>query len=135
MVLLSKKFLFILDIVLMSFSLFVVLAFRYSDFSLFPGPQTREFLINFSVIHFFWAALLYSFDFYDIYRGKNLALLARNTFLFAVLAFVTGVVYFYLNFNSLISPKTILFFDVILFSLLVYLRSLFLMKINELKFR
>jgi len=40
---LIKLILLTADIVLMYASLFLVLAFRYHDFSVFPGPQTRQF--------------------------------------------------------------------------------------------
>ena len=113
------------DVILMYLSLYLVLAVRYNDFSLFPGPQSRDFFLNFSVIHLVWLGLLYSFDFYDEFRNKNAVAMAKDLFLFAVLAFAFGVVYFYLNLHSLISPKTILFADVILFSLFIFLRSLF----------
>ncbi len=110
------------DIVLMYAALFLVLAFRYGDFSVFPGPQSREFFFHFIIIHAVWLVLLYAFDFYDFSRPKGFVLLGKNAALFALLAFSTGAVYFYLNLHSLIAPKRILFGDVCLFSLFVFAR-------------
>ncbi|MFA6376954.1 MAG: hypothetical protein WCX69_06165 [Candidatus Paceibacterota bacterium] len=121
------------DIILMYLSLFLVLAVRYGDLSMFPGPQSREFLLQFSIIQVFWLALLYSFDFYNELTVKNIFLLLKNLSLFAILAFASGVVYFYLNLHSLISPKTILFFDVIIFSVCVFLRSVIFARVSGAK--
>ena len=112
------------DIILMYVSLFLVLAFRYHDFSIFPGPQSREFFIHFSFIHLFWLGLLYAFDLYDVFLVKKFLFFLKNLFIFSIFAFAVGAVYFYLNLHSLISPKTILFFDVLLLSVFILLRSL-----------
>lgn len=126
---LIKLILLTADIVLMYASLFLVLAFRYHDFSVFPGPQTRQFFFHFSFIHLFWLGLLYAFDMYDVFLVKKFSVFLKNLFLFSIFAFAVGAVYFYLNLHSLISPKTILFFDVLLFSVFILLRSLAAAKI------
>lgn len=122
--LLLKFFLLAGDVALMYGALFLVLAFRYGDFSVFPGPQSWDFVFHFSLIYLFWLGLLHAFDFYDFSREKNIALRLKNAVLFAAFAFAAGAVYFYLNSHSLISPKTILFADVILVSVFVFLRAL-----------
>jgi len=111
----------VVDIILMYLSLFLVLMFRYNDFSLFPGPQTREFVFHFSIIFSVWLVLLFAFDFYDVFSIKKRAVFIKNMVLFAALAFGFGGSYFYLNIGSLIFPKTILFFTVALFAFFIFL--------------
>ena len=120
---LIKTTLVIIDIALMYLALFIVLAFRYHDFSIFPGPQSGQFFFHFSFIHLFWLGLLYAFDLYDVFLVKKFLFFLKNLFLFSIFAFAAGAVYFYLNLHSLISPKTILFFDVLLLSVFILLRS------------
>ena len=117
------------DVGLMYGALFFVLALRYGDLAVFPGPQSWEFLLHFSIIHIFWLGLLYAFDFYELTRFRIVRVLMKNAALFAVFAFAIGAVYFYLNTHSLIAPKTILLADVILFSAFIFLRSLVFGKI------
>lgn len=121
--LLLKFFLLAGDIVLMYAALFLTLAFRYNDFSIFPGPQSWEFFAHFVAIHAVWLVLLYAFDFYDFSRLRNFAILAKNTVIFSALAFGVAAVYFYLNLHSPIAPKIILLADVCLFSLMILGRS------------
>ena len=120
---LIKTTLVIIDIALMYLALFIVLAFRYHDFSIFPGPQSGQFFFHFSFIHLFWLGLLYAFDLYDVFLVKKFLFFLKNLSLFSIFAFAAGAVYFYLNLHSLISPKTILFFDVLLLSVFILLRS------------
>ena len=110
------------DVVLMYGALFLALAFRYGDFSVFPGPQSREFFVHFAFIHIFWLMFLYAFDFYRLPQKKGLGPLARNLPLFMLFAFFSGAAYFYFNAHSLIAPKTILLADVVLFSAFLFCR-------------
>jgi len=131
----KKNFQFILafgDIILMYVSLFLILAFRYHDYSLFPGPQTRQFVLHFSIIHAIWLVLLFSFDFYEVFSIKKVINFFKNLLLFAVLAMASGAFYFYLNLSSLIAPKTILILDVLLFLFFVFFwRLLFNSLVNS----
>jgi exopolysaccharide biosynthesis polyprenyl glycosylphosphotransferase len=121
----DKKFIKLIllagDAILMYLSLFLVLAVRYNDYSLFPGPQTKQFVFHFAVIFFVWLVLLFSFDFYDIFSSRKRLVFFKSLALFVILAFGLGTMYFYLNSSSLIEPKTILLEDVLLFSLLMVL--------------
>jgi exopolysaccharide biosynthesis polyprenyl glycosylphosphotransferase len=122
----SKKiffgfFLLVGDILLMYGSLFLVLIFRYDDLSALSGPQARQFLLHFSALHIFWAALLFAFDFYELFAVRKRIVFFKNLALFSALAFGMGALYFYLNLRSLIMPKTILFFDVALVAAAVFL--------------
>ncbi len=118
-----------IDFALMYLALFLVLACSYHDFSVFPGPQTRQFFFHFSFIQLIWLVLLYAFDFYDIFLIKKFFIFLKNSAIFGILAFIVGASYFYLNLHSLISPKTILFFDVAVFLLFLFLRSAIAAKI------
>ncbi len=124
-----KLILAVVDIALMYLALFLVLAFRYHDFSVFPGPQSGEFFFHFAFIHLFWLVLLYAFDLYDVFLVKKFLFFLKNLFLFSIFAFAAGAVYFYLNLHSLISPKTILLFDVLLFSFFAMLRGFIAAKV------
>lgn len=117
-----KIFLLSGDAILMYTALFLALAGRYGDFTFSPGPQSGEFLLHFSVIHIFWLMFLYAFDFYELSQLRGAKTLIKNGALFAIFAFAFGAVYFYLNTHSLISPKTILFVDVVLFSTFLFCR-------------
>ena len=108
------------DIILMYLALFLVLAFRYNDFSPLPGPLTRQFFLHFSVIQLVWLALFFSFDFYEIPAFKKPLVFLKNLAGVAIMAFGVGALYFYLNLHSLIAPKTILFFDVLFFSVFAF---------------
>lgn len=105
------------DVVLMYFALFLALAVRYGDFSFLPGPQTKVFLFHFSFIFLFWILILYVLDFYEIPFFKRVFDFLRNLLIFIFLAGIMGTTYFYLKPESGIAPKTILFFDVLIFSL------------------
>ena len=124
------------DIILAYFALFLVLMFRYRDYSLFPGPETRQFFFHFSIINLFWLLLLFAFDFYETAAARKTVILLKNLALFAILAMLFGALYFYLNPFSRIDPKTILFFDIIVFCGFIMLwRSAFGLMIRGAKFR
>jgi len=109
------------DIFLMYFSLLLTLAIRYKDFSFFPGPQTKIFLFHFSIIYFFWLLILYIFDFYKISLFKKTQDLFRNSIIFLFLVGATGTIYFYLQPQLAIAPKTILFLDVLIFTFFLFI--------------
>jgi exopolysaccharide biosynthesis polyprenyl glycosylphosphotransferase len=118
---LSKKpFQFILlvgDVFLMYLALLLTLAIRYKDFSFLPGPQTRIFLFHFSFIYLVWISLLFLLDFYEIPPFKKIFNFFYNLTVFVFLAGALGSVYFYLQPQLGIAPKTILIIDVIIFAI------------------
>jgi len=67
---------------------------------------------------------------FTIFFNKKF-LFFKNSAIFGILAFIVGASYFYLNLHSLISPKTILFFDVAVFLLFLFLRSVIAAKIAD----
>jgi hypothetical protein len=116
-----KVILIIGDVFLMYFSLLLTLAIRYKDFSFLPGPQTKIFLFHFSFIHLFWLLILFIFDFYNPSFLKKTSDLFRNSIIFLFLAGALGTIYFYLQPKLAIAPKTILFLDVLFFTIFLYI--------------
>jgi len=112
-----KFILLIGDIFLMYGALLLTLAIRYKDFSFLPGPQSKIFLFHFSFIHLFWLILLFIFDFYEIPPFKKVFDFSSDLIIFLFLAGVLGVTYFYLQPQLIITPKTILVLDILIFGL------------------
>ncbi|MCL0086733.1 sugar transferase, partial [Thermodesulfovibrionales bacterium] len=106
------------DVVLMYSALLLTLALRYWDFTFLPGPWTRIFLIQFSIIYLFWLLILFAFDFYEISYVRKVFDFFRNLALFALFATGFGIAYFYLQPQLAIAPKTILFLHILIFGLL-----------------
>ena len=100
----------------MYLALLLTLAVRYGDFSFWPGPQTKIFLYHFSFLYFAWLLILYIFDFYKIPFFKKIYDLFRNSIIFLFLAGAIGTIYFYLQPQLAITPKRILFLDVLFFT-------------------
>ena len=116
------KFILLLgDVFLMYFSLLLVLAIRYKDFSFLPGSQTKIFLFHFSLIYLFWFLILFIFDFYNISFLKKISDVFRNSIIFLFLAGAIGTIYFYLQPQLAIAPKRILFLDVLFCTILFFI--------------
>jgi len=103
------------DIFLMYSALLLALAIRYGDFSFWPGSQTKVFLLHFSFIHLIWLFLLFLLDFYEIPPLRKTFEFFSNLIIFSFLAGAIAIIYFYLRPKVLITPKTILLLDVLLF--------------------
>jgi len=116
-----KFVLLIGDIILMYGALLLALALRYGDFSFWPGSQTRVFLFHFSIIQIFWLIFLYALDFYEIPPLRKIYEFLRNLVIFVFLAGGLGVIYFYLKPQLIITPKTILVLDILIFSSFVFI--------------
>lgn len=129
---LVKVFLILGDILLMYVALFLILGWRCRDFSFWPCTSSRPFVWHFSVLHFFWLVFLFILNFYDTYFLKNSYRVLRNLIVFALLAGGLGALYFYLPTHPGITPKRILFLDVLLFSIFLLMWRVFLMKILKL---
>lgn len=112
-----KFILLVGDIVLMYGAILLTLAIRYGDFSFLPGPQTKIFLFHFSFIYLFWLFFLFLLDFYEIPLFKKVFDFFSNLIIFIFLAGAFGVIYFYLRPQMIITPKTILVLDVLIFGL------------------
>lgn len=131
------KFILVIgDVVLMYLALLLTLALRYGDFTFWPGPQTRVFLFHFSFISGFWLLFLFLLDFYEIPPLKKLFDFFYSLIVFVILAGATATIYFYLQPQPQITPKTILALDVFIFSLfLIGWRYLFSEILKFLKVR
>jgi len=105
------------DIFLMYSALLLALAVRYGDFSFWPGSQTKIFLLHFSFINLIWVFLLFLLDFYEIPPFKKVFDFFSNLIIFIFLAGAFGIIYFYLRPQMIITPKTILVLDVLIFGL------------------
>lgn len=124
-----KFILLIGDVFLMYLALLLTLAIRYRDFSFLPGPQTKIFLFHFSIIYFFWFLILFILDFYKISFLKKIQDFFRNSLIFIFLAGATGTIYFYLQPRLTITPKRILFFDILFFTLFFFIWRLIFIQI------
>ena len=114
-----KFVLFFGDIFLIYLALLLTLALRYKDFSLLPGPQTRVFIFHFSFIYIIWFLLLFILDFYEIPPFKKISNFLSSLTIFSFLAGSLGAIYFYLQPLLIFTPKTILFLNVFIFSILI----------------
>jgi len=117
----SKIILLLGDVFLMYAALLLALAIRFNDFSFLPGSQTKIFIFNFFPIHLLWILILIIFDFYKNSFFKKNYNLFQNIVIFFLFAGATGTIYFYLQPQLVIAPKTILFLDVLIFSFFLYI--------------
>lgn len=114
-----KFILFIGDIILIYFALFLTLVIRHGDFSFWPAVKINLIFFHFSLLAFLWIILLYILDFYETPLFKRIFDFFRNLLVFIFLASILGTTYFYLRPETGITPKTILFLDVLIFSVLL----------------
>lgn len=120
----KKKFFGILlfwgDVFFLILALFLALAIRYNDFSFWPGPQTQTFVYHFSLLSLVWFFFLFLLDFYEPFSFRDRFSFFFNLTVFALLAGMSGAIYFYVQPPHVITPKTILFLDVLFFSFFVF---------------
>ena len=114
-----KFTLFVGDIILIYLALYLALVVRYGGFPLWPEAKVIAFFSQFSFISVIWILLLYILDFYETPLFKRVFDFFRNLLIFIFLAGLLGTTYFYLKPEIGIAPKTILFLDVLIFSLLL----------------
>ncbi|NQV90591.1 exopolysaccharide biosynthesis polyprenyl glycosylphosphotransferase [Candidatus Uhrbacteria bacterium] len=125
-----KLILFCGDILLLYGSLLFVLMMRY--WGVVSWELISQHIGLFSVLYVFWLVLFYIFDAYDL--STDLTLKRINQYFVALcMAFFVGVLFFYLISFSEISPKTILFFHVVLFGVVsLFWRRFFFAKVSRL---
>lgn len=114
----SKFFLLLGDIILIYLALFLALIIRHGDFSFLSNVKIDVFLFHFSSLALLWILFLYILNFYEIPPFRRVFAFFRNLLIFFFLAGALGVAYFYLQPETMITPKTILFLDVLIFSVL-----------------
>jgi len=113
------------DILIFYLSLYLAIFFRKLEE---PKPEIWQSLANpFSYILPFWLLLLFIFDFYHIDEIQGRKNFRRFLFHFLTLALLVGICFFYLRSDLQLTPKTILFLDVFIFTALVTIsRAIFI---------
>jgi len=109
-----KMILFLGDIFVMCAALFLALVARNENLSMRFG----EFFYSFVFLYVFWLILIFILNLYDLYFFKKTTDFFFSVAIFSVLAFLSGVVYFYFRPHPEIAPKTILILNVIIFGIL-----------------
>ena len=121
-----KIILFVGDVGLMYFALFLAVLFRQKDLL----GQFNEFFYNFLILYILWIFVIFVLSLYDLRFFKKPIDFIFNLIIFSVLAFFIGVTYFYFRPSFGITPKTILLLNVLIFDVLFliwrYLFNIFL---------
>ena len=121
-----KIILFLGDIFVIYVALFLALAVRNKNLP----PRINEFFYSFLILYFFWLIVIFILNLYDLHFFKKPIDFSFNLIIFSVLAFLSGVAYFYFRPQPNITPKTILILNVLIFDILFvcwrYIFNLFL---------
>ena len=116
---LRKAILLLGDVVCLYFSLFLTLLIRFR--SEFNTELLIKHLPYFSVIFVFWIIIIFSFRSYEtnkpLIKKYNLFLTIFNI---SIINFFLSVLYFYIIPQNLISPKTILVINILVFGIIFY---------------
>ncbi|MDD5552218.1 MAG: sugar transferase [Candidatus Pacebacteria bacterium] len=107
------------DISLIFFSLYIALILRWSK--LISPRIFIYFFKQFSWLFLFWIFLFFIFDFYSLNIRFRSFDFYRYFSVFLFLAMFSGILYFYLFPSIAIAPKTILFLNIGIFSILFIL--------------
>ena len=121
-----KLTLLMIDLLSIYSALLFSLLIRTQTFAVLALEQTWMIFLHFSIIYLILFLLLFLLGFYDIPPIPKPASLFHNLLTFFFLANSTGIIYFYLNFSLLISPKTILLLDISFFCILLMTSRLIL---------
>lgn len=113
-----KRMIFFLgDILCLYFALFFALLIRFG--SSYTGEIFFIHAVYFSYIFIVWIIMIYSLRFYETNKPiKNRYSLITNTISFSIINFFLTVLYFYLAPKHILTPKTILVFNILIFALL-----------------
>lgn len=106
--------LFLGDIFIIYGALFLALAVRSKSLL----SKFNYFSYGFLVLYIFWIAIIFVLDLYNLNFFKKPLDFFLNLTTFSVLAFLSGVAYFYFWPQPQITPKTILILNVIIFDIL-----------------
>ena len=113
-----KMLLFLGDIFLLYFSLFLVLVIRFWQ-NLNWQNFSEHFLI-FSFLYPFWLMIFYALGLYDFYLFKSSSEFFSRLFTALVFSLILGVIFFYLLPFLGIAPKTNLFLNIIILGILIF---------------
>jgi exopolysaccharide biosynthesis polyprenyl glycosylphosphotransferase len=121
-----KTILLLGDIFVIYIALFLALVLRNWGLSF----DFNSFLYNFLIIYIFWIVVIFILNLYDLHFLKKPIDFFFSLIIFSVLAFLSGVAYFYFRPQPSITPKTILILNVLIFDVLFigwrYIFNLFL---------
>ncbi len=109
-----KSVLLLGDVCLMYVALFLALLLRNNGLA----GQINGFFYNFIILYVIWIILIFVFNLYNLHFFKKPIDFFFSLIFFSILAFFIGVTYFYFYPNIGISPKTVLFLDVVIFAIL-----------------
>lgn len=108
------------DILCLYFSLFLTLLIRFQ--AEYSQTLFLRHVGHFSVIFFVWLIIIFSFRFYEankpLIKSYDLIL---NIFNISIINFFLSVLYFYIIPQNLMTPKTILVINIIIFAIIFYL--------------
>lgn len=123
---LLKIILFAGDIFIICAALFLALLLRNKNLT----PQFNNFFYGFFVLYIFWLTVIFILNLYDLHFFKKPIDFFFSLVSFSVMAFLSGVAYFYFRPQPDITPKTILILNVLIFDILFvcwrYIYNLFL---------
>jgi exopolysaccharide biosynthesis polyprenyl glycosylphosphotransferase len=115
----KKVILLLGDIICLYFSLFLTLFIRFR--SEYSNQLLIKHLPYFTFIFFIWLIIIFSFRSYEtnkpLLKKYNLFL---NIFNISIINFFLSVLYFYIIPQNLISPKTILVINILIFGIIFY---------------
>ncbi|MFH1610733.1 MAG: hypothetical protein ABIA91_02470, partial [Patescibacteria group bacterium] len=119
----KKISLFIGDVFILYFSLWLTLLIRYNQ-AVTAEKWTQHFM-PFTLIFILWLIVFYITSFYDLSLAKNNVVFFANFFRSIFLCAGLAIAFFYL-FDAGIAPKTNLFLHLLIFTLLLIIwRQLF----------
>lgn len=124
----KKVILLLGDVACLYLALFLTLLLRHNKVY-----TNKIFLLHlpcFSIIFIFWLIIIFSFRFYEVNKPltKKYNLLL-SIFNFSLINFFISILYFYIIPQNVITPKTILVINIIIFGLLFYLWRMLASKI------
>lgn len=107
------------DVVILYFSLYLTLFIRYGEQ---PTANTwKNHFMIFSTLFLFWIIIFYISNLYSIRFAVSNAKFFNNTIKAVMISALLSVLFFYLNSNLNIAPKTNLFLFLIIFIILFFL--------------
>ena len=111
-----KIILFWGDILIIYIALFLALAARNNNLIL----RFNNFFYSFLALYAFWLIVIFILNLYDLNFFKKPIDFYFSLIVFSILAFLSGVAYFYFYPQPDITPKTILILNVIFFDVLFF---------------
>ncbi len=116
----KKTIFFIGDIICLYFALFLALFLRY-NFNMSDNLFIKH-IPYFSTLFIIWLIIMYALRLYETNRAiKNKYELIVSIINFSAINFFLSVLYFYITPQNIITPKTILILNILIFGILFYI--------------